>query len=65
MHLSITECKKLPIRIRKWYVNKVISQLNKEASSLNGAKPNKNNGANPAKEIDINKVNKFFSKFEK
>ena len=57
----------MPIQIRKWFVDRSIEQINnqKSISSNQSQTKKKNDSANPAKDIDIGKVNKFFKKFEK
>ena len=66
MNLSISECKKLPVTIRKWYIQRIIRSINSQSNQLNSlsSTENKNNSTkNSSNEIDINKVGKFFSKF--
>ena len=67
MNISISECRKMPIQVRKWFVNRSIEQINNQKLSpkKQSQTKQKNNSANPAKDIDIGKVNKFFKKFEK
>ena len=66
MNLSISECKKLPIPIRKWYIGRVIKMIDSQKQQYKLKKAvTKNNSEKPAKEIDINKVDKFFAKFDK
>ena len=65
MNLSISECKKLPIPIRKWYINRIIKLSNSNKIQVSKKSHKKSRSEKPAKDIDINKVNKFFSKFDK
>lgn len=66
MNLSISESKKLPVSVRKWYINKILRKIEKENKQVvKNQTYKKSEDAKPASEIDIGKVNKFFKKFEK
>ena len=66
MNLSISECRKLPLPIRKWYINKLIKTANAQNKAIESrSKTKKTSNSNSSENIDISKVNKFFAKFEK
>ena len=64
--MSISESKNLPVRVRKWYINKVLKRIENDNKTYKKSQTSeKTKEAKPASEIDIGKVNKFFKKFEK
>ena len=63
MNLAISEIKNLPIRIRHWFIKRIIRK-NEKISQTSSPQKQKSDTQKPAKNIDINKVDKFFAKFD-
>ena len=63
MNLSLTECKRLPIYVRKWYIDRVTKLVEQQKAQYQNYSSSKTKKEKPVKDIDIDKVNKFFSKF--
>ena len=63
MNLSITEARNLPIRMRHWFIKRIIRKLEKNNSIASNSVNKKAKTKKPAKDIDMNKVDKFFAKF--
>ncbi len=63
MNLSLTECKRLPIYVRKWYIDRITKLVERQKIQYQKHSDNKTKKEKPVKDIDIDKVNKFFSKF--
>ena len=61
MNLDIESIKKLPIRVRHWFIKRLIKKQEKVRQSDNHTKPTSKE--KPVSEIDMNKVDKFFAKF--
>ena len=63
--LSLTEIRHMPIPVRRWYLDRLVSDLRKKNEIYSNTKnKKKNNKSKSVSDININKVNKFFKKFE-
>ena len=55
----------MPIPVRRWYLDRLSSDLRQKNEIYSKAKDKKkNNKNNSVSDININKVNKFFKKFD-
>ena len=63
MNLSITEIKKMPVRVRHWFIKRIITKLEKNKKSSNQSSNSNTSAKKPQNNIDMNKVDKFFAKF--
>jgi hypothetical protein len=61
MNLSISDIRKLPVRVRHWFIKRVVKKFD-ETQKINKNQSNQTS-KKPAKDIDMNKVDKFFAKF--
>ena len=67
-NITLSEARGMPIQIRLWWIDKITQKI-KKINSINNTGPDvtskKTVQENSSKSLDINRVDKFFKKFEK
>ena len=63
MNIGISEIKLLPVRVRHWFIKRIIQKLEKSQENMQQNPNLDSKSRKVANNIDIDKVDKFFAKF--